>query len=364
MLSIFSYPGVEVGIRQNRNCAKSHRTVATKRLFGGTQVAHKRQRTTAFSKSDEHVDYPSPATSKSEASSHVSPVRTHSLAARAPMRSSPVKLEQEYKPKAFPRSGKIVDWPASTSTPNPKPQAKVTVEVNSSASKRGSLYEQDIATQRRNAKRYGVEVREPERIVPPGIWVCGQCGFDHRLGISTRCNNPKCQHNRCIRPGCCKLAGQRYFQDGVGVKVREVARATPTTPKPLSLPQSNAILSRFPNGKPINAAKRPTVTKASGQSTNDKASRTESYKKPVDSLLQKREQETKRKSDRGMYITYTISQDCSMDKESLNRQKLQALQSDSVSPRLARLTRPVGTLFSRASPQLRANVKNLQNHSR
>jgi len=93
----------------------------------------------------------------------VSMDRTYYVAARLPTRSRSVKLEQEHKPKARPRSGEIVDWPASTSTPKPKPQAKVTVEVNNSASKRGSLYEQDIAMQRRNAKQYKVEVREPMR---------------------------------------------------------------------------------------------------------------------------------------------------------------------------------------------------------
>ncbi|KAJ4299285.1 hypothetical protein N0V90_004529 [Kalmusia sp. IMI 367209] len=87
----------------------------------------------------------------------VSMDRTFYVAPRMPVRSRSVKLEQAPKVKARPRSGEIVDWPSQ-----PKAQ-KVTVEVDNATSKRGSLYEQDIALQRRNAKNYKIEVREPSK---------------------------------------------------------------------------------------------------------------------------------------------------------------------------------------------------------
>ncbi|KAJ4349547.1 uncharacterized protein N0V89_008163 [Didymosphaeria variabile] len=86
----------------------------------------------------------------------VSMDRTYYVAARTPVRSRSVKVDQEMKHKSRPRSGEIVDWPSS-----PKKAQKLTVEVDNASSKRGSLYEQDIALQRRNAKNYKIEVREP-----------------------------------------------------------------------------------------------------------------------------------------------------------------------------------------------------------
>ncbi|KAK3214644.1 hypothetical protein GRF29_19g841461 [Pseudopithomyces chartarum] len=90
----------------------------------------------------------------------VSMDRTYYVAARMPVRSSSVKvkLEQDigHKHKPRPRSGEIVEWPSPSST-----KAKVAVQVETNSSKRGSLYEQDIADQRRNAKNYRIEVREP-----------------------------------------------------------------------------------------------------------------------------------------------------------------------------------------------------------
>ncbi|KAF9729434.1 hypothetical protein PMIN06_005852 [Paraphaeosphaeria minitans] len=85
----------------------------------------------------------------------VSMDRTYYIAARMPVRSHSVKVDQEIKHKSRPRSGEIVDWPSW-----PRPQ-KITVEVDNSSSKRGSLYEQDLELQRRNAKNYKIEVREP-----------------------------------------------------------------------------------------------------------------------------------------------------------------------------------------------------------
>lgn len=85
----------------------------------------------------------------------VSMDRTYYIPARTPVRSRSVKIDQDSKHKSRPRSGEIVDWPSS-----PKTQ-KAVVEIDSAASKRGSLYEQDIALQRRNAKNYKIEVREP-----------------------------------------------------------------------------------------------------------------------------------------------------------------------------------------------------------
>ncbi|KAF2654835.1 hypothetical protein K491DRAFT_600027 [Lophiostoma macrostomum CBS 122681] len=86
----------------------------------------------------------------------VSMDRTYYVAARTPQRSRSVKVEQS-KSKPRPRSGEIVDWPSPS-----KSKPAVLTEVNNSLNtKRGSLYEQDLETQRRNAKRYSVEVREP-----------------------------------------------------------------------------------------------------------------------------------------------------------------------------------------------------------
>jgi hypothetical protein len=80
--------------------------------------------------------------------------RTYYIAARTfPERSRSVKIEQPSRPPR-PRSGEIVDWPQ---------KIKVTAEVSSSASKRGSLYEMDLAQQRRDSERYRVEVREPSQ---------------------------------------------------------------------------------------------------------------------------------------------------------------------------------------------------------
>jgi hypothetical protein len=51
-----------------------------------------------------------------------------------------------------PHSGEIVDWPQSK---------RVLTEISTANTKRGSLYEEDLALQRRTAKKYEVEVREP-----------------------------------------------------------------------------------------------------------------------------------------------------------------------------------------------------------
>lgn len=75
---------------------------------------------------------------------HVTP-RTSTM----PVRQKSVKLEHE-KPKSKssrPRSGEVVDWPDK-------------VEISNTNSRRGSLYEEDLAKKRRSAK-YNVEVREP-----------------------------------------------------------------------------------------------------------------------------------------------------------------------------------------------------------
>lgn len=85
----------------------------------------------------------------------VSQDRSYYVAERIPTRSRSVKVEQAPKVKSRPRSGEIVDWPS------PKTKPAVTTEIHSSHSNRGSLYESDLATQRRNAKKYHVEVREP-----------------------------------------------------------------------------------------------------------------------------------------------------------------------------------------------------------
>ncbi|KAJ4377998.1 hypothetical protein N0V83_000828 [Neocucurbitaria cava] len=75
-----------------------------------------------------------------------------------PQRTRSVKVEQEPKKTKVtrPRSGEIVDWPASK-----KPTRALAEISNTPNSKRGSLYEEDLAKQRRNAKHYAVEVREP-----------------------------------------------------------------------------------------------------------------------------------------------------------------------------------------------------------
>ncbi|KAF1912122.1 hypothetical protein BDU57DRAFT_79394 [Ampelomyces quisqualis] len=70
-------------------------------------------------------------------------------------RSKSVKVSQESKTKPRPRSGEIVDWPES----QPKSRRALTEISNTADLKRGSLYEEDM--QRRNAKHYAVEVREP-----------------------------------------------------------------------------------------------------------------------------------------------------------------------------------------------------------
>lgn len=85
----------------------------------------------------------------------VSQDRSYYVAERVPVRSRSVKLEQAPKIKSRPRSGEIVDWPS------PRAKPAVTTEIHSSHSNRGSLYESDLAAQRRNAKKYNVEVREP-----------------------------------------------------------------------------------------------------------------------------------------------------------------------------------------------------------
>ena len=76
-------------------------------------------------------------------------------------RARPVKIEQGARARARsrsrPRSGEIVDWPSSG--------AVETIEVTPARSmhRRGSLYIEDLAEQRRKAERYRVEVREPSR---------------------------------------------------------------------------------------------------------------------------------------------------------------------------------------------------------
>jgi len=80
----------------------------------------------------------------------------------SPRRSHSVKVEQEPKTKTKPyarsRNGEIVDWPQHTTTRPKRPLAEIS---NTPSSKRGSLYEEDLAKQRRAAKHYAVEVREP-----------------------------------------------------------------------------------------------------------------------------------------------------------------------------------------------------------
>ncbi|KAJ5028761.1 hypothetical protein J3E72DRAFT_306039 [Bipolaris maydis] len=82
--------------------------------------------------------------------------------ASPPRRSNTVKVEQE-QPKiksARPRTDDIVDWPQHTVTTT-KAKRPLSEISNTPNSKRGSLYEEDLAKQRRNAKHYAVEVREP-----------------------------------------------------------------------------------------------------------------------------------------------------------------------------------------------------------
>ncbi|KAJ8116039.1 hypothetical protein OPT61_g2449 [Boeremia exigua] len=77
--------------------------------------------------------------------SYAIPPRTSTM----PARQKSVKVEHE-KPRtksSRPRSGEVVDWPDK-------------VEISNNSPKRGSLYEEDLAKQRRSAK-YNVEVREP-----------------------------------------------------------------------------------------------------------------------------------------------------------------------------------------------------------
>lgn len=82
----------------------------------------------------------------------VSMDRSYSIAPRTsalPVRQRSVKLEHK-EPKiksSRPRSGEVVDWPDK-------------VEISNTSSRRGSLYEEDLAKKRRSAK-YNVEVREP-----------------------------------------------------------------------------------------------------------------------------------------------------------------------------------------------------------
>jgi hypothetical protein len=85
----------------------------------------------------------------------ISQDRSYYVAERTPMRTRSVKIQQAPKTKPRPRSGEIVDWPS------PKAKSVAVAEINNSHSNRGSLYEQDLAAQRRNAKQYAVEVREP-----------------------------------------------------------------------------------------------------------------------------------------------------------------------------------------------------------
>jgi len=97
----------------------------------------------------------------------VSMDRTYYVAPRtsstSPRRSHSVKVDQEPKTKtksSRPRSGEIVDWPHHTTTTT-KAKRPLSEISNTPNLKRGSLYEEDLAKQRRNAKHYAVEVREP-----------------------------------------------------------------------------------------------------------------------------------------------------------------------------------------------------------
>jgi hypothetical protein len=88
--------------------------------------------------------------------------RNYYVAPRTPpspvKRSNSVKVTHEPRTKTKaprPRSGEIVDWPQA----EPKPKRVLAEISNTANSKRGSLYEEDM--QRRKAKNYAVEVREP-----------------------------------------------------------------------------------------------------------------------------------------------------------------------------------------------------------
>ncbi|KAF2837641.1 hypothetical protein M501DRAFT_1018018 [Patellaria atrata CBS 101060] len=83
----------------------------------------------------------------------VSQGRTYQIDEREPRleRSCSVKLDQISKLSR--RTTEIVDWPTT--------ERSTVVQV--SKSKRGSLYESDIAEQRRAYPKYKVEVREPTR---------------------------------------------------------------------------------------------------------------------------------------------------------------------------------------------------------
>ena len=93
--------------------------------------------------------------------SFVSMDRSYYVAPRTstPQRTRSVKLEHEPRTKtrpSRPRSGEVVDWPEN--------KHRAVAEINKTSSpKRGSLYEEDVAKQRRNAKHYSVEVREPSQ---------------------------------------------------------------------------------------------------------------------------------------------------------------------------------------------------------
>jgi hypothetical protein len=97
--------------------------------------------------------------------SFVSMDRNYYVAPRAPAsppkRTASVKVSQEPKTKTKaprPRSGEIVDWPDREVQSKPK---RILSEISNTAnSKRGSLYEEDMA-KRRASKPYAVEVREP-----------------------------------------------------------------------------------------------------------------------------------------------------------------------------------------------------------
>lgn len=99
--------------------------------------------------------------------SFVSMDRNYYVAPRAsassPKRSASIKVSQEPKTKtksSRPRSGEVVDWPDREPLPKSKPQRVLSEISNTANSKRGSLYEEDMA-KRRQAKHYAVEVREP-----------------------------------------------------------------------------------------------------------------------------------------------------------------------------------------------------------
>ncbi|KAF2825345.1 hypothetical protein CC86DRAFT_42307 [Ophiobolus disseminans] len=97
--------------------------------------------------------------------SFVSMDRSYYVAPRAPAsppkRTSSVKVSQDSKTKtksSRPRSGEIVDWPDRVEH-QPKPNRVLSEISNTVNSKRGSLYEEDMA--KRRSKNYAVEVREP-----------------------------------------------------------------------------------------------------------------------------------------------------------------------------------------------------------